>query len=133
MVMVNANDGKILGTVPLAGSSDGAVFNPSTMEAFSSSGQGDGVLTIVKEDSAEHVRGRNRTCRRLSGAKDADVRQQDRPYRADRRGVRDRAAARHASARRRPGRRPHDGARFVLDRRCGEVKAERKVREARRE
>lgn len=52
MVMVDANDGKILGTLPLAGSSDGAVFNPATLEAFSSSGQGDGILTIVKEKSA---------------------------------------------------------------------------------
>jgi len=51
MVMLNADDGKILSTLPLAGSSDGAVFNPETMEAFSSSGQGDGTLTIVKETS----------------------------------------------------------------------------------
>ena len=49
MVILNADDGKILSTLPLAGSSDGAVFNPTTMEAFSSSGQGDGTLTIVKE------------------------------------------------------------------------------------
>jgi len=51
MVMLNADDGKILATLPLAGSSDGAVFNPSTLEAFSSSGQGDGTLTIIKEKS----------------------------------------------------------------------------------
>ena len=51
MVMLNADDGRILSTLPLAGSSDGAVFNPATMEAFSSSGQGDGMLTIVKETS----------------------------------------------------------------------------------
>ena len=51
MVMLNADDGKILGTLPLGGSSDGAVFNPATMEAFSSSGQGDGTLTIIKERS----------------------------------------------------------------------------------
>ena len=47
MVILNAQDGKILNTVPLAGGSDGAVFNPSTMEAFSS--QGNGTMTIVKE------------------------------------------------------------------------------------
>jgi uncharacterized protein YjiK len=51
MVMLNADDGKVLTTLPLAGSSDGAVFNPATGEAFSSSGQGDGTLTIVKEES----------------------------------------------------------------------------------
>jgi DNA-binding beta-propeller fold protein YncE len=49
MVMLNADTGKVLGTVPLAGSSDGAIFNPETQEAFSSSGQVDGTLTIVKE------------------------------------------------------------------------------------
>jgi DNA-binding beta-propeller fold protein YncE len=51
MVMLNADDGTILSTLPLAGSSDGAVFNPATMEAFSSTGQGDGTLTIIKETS----------------------------------------------------------------------------------
>jgi hypothetical protein len=49
MVMLNADDGKIITTLPLAGSSDGAVFNPTTLEAFSSSGQVDGTLTIIKE------------------------------------------------------------------------------------
>ncbi len=49
MVMLNAEDGTIISTLPLAGSSDGAVFNPATMEAFSSTGQLDGTLTIVKE------------------------------------------------------------------------------------
>jgi DNA-binding beta-propeller fold protein YncE len=49
MVMLNAEDGKIVTTLPLAGSSDGAVFNPTTMEAFSSTGQMDGTLTIIKE------------------------------------------------------------------------------------
>ncbi len=49
MVMLNAADGKILGTLPLGAGTDGAVFNPATMEAFSS--QGDGTLTIIKENS----------------------------------------------------------------------------------
>lgn len=49
MVMLSAKDGKILANLPLAGSSDGAVFNPATMEAFSS--QGNGTMTIVKETS----------------------------------------------------------------------------------
>jgi len=47
MVIMSANDGKILATLPLAGGSDGAVFNPATMEAFST--HGNGTLTIVKE------------------------------------------------------------------------------------
>jgi len=49
MVILDANDGKIITTLPLAGSSDGAVFNPATMEAFSS--HGNGTMTIVKENS----------------------------------------------------------------------------------
>ena len=49
MVILSANDGKILTTLPLAGASDGAVFNPQTMEAFSS--HGNGTLTVVKERS----------------------------------------------------------------------------------
>jgi hypothetical protein len=49
MVILSAKDGKILNSLPLAGGSDGAVFNPSTMEAFST--QGNGTMTIVKENS----------------------------------------------------------------------------------
>ena len=49
MVILNAGDGRILETLPIGAGSDGAVFNPKTMEAFSS--QGDGTLTIVKENS----------------------------------------------------------------------------------
>jgi hypothetical protein len=49
MVILSATDGKILASLPLAGGSDGAVFNPSTMEAFST--QGNGTMTIVKEKS----------------------------------------------------------------------------------
>ncbi len=47
MVVLSAKDGKILAKLPLAGGSDGAVFNPATMEAFSTGGNG--TLTIVKE------------------------------------------------------------------------------------
>jgi DNA-binding beta-propeller fold protein YncE len=47
MVVLSAKDGKILSTLPLAGGSDGAVFNPATMEAFST--HGNGTMTIVKE------------------------------------------------------------------------------------
>jgi hypothetical protein len=49
MVILSATDGKILTSLPLAGGSDGAVFNPSTMEAFST--HGNGTVTIVKEKS----------------------------------------------------------------------------------
>jgi hypothetical protein len=49
MVILSAEDGKILTSLPLAGGSDGAVFNPATMEAFST--HGNGTLTVVKETS----------------------------------------------------------------------------------
>jgi hypothetical protein len=46
-VILSAKDGKILAKLPLAGSSDGAAFNPATMEAFST--HSNGTMTIVKE------------------------------------------------------------------------------------
>jgi len=49
MTVLNADDGKILAKLPLAGGSDGAVFNPATMEAFST--HGNGTLTVVRETS----------------------------------------------------------------------------------
>jgi len=49
MVILKASDGTILTTLPIGQGCDGAVFNPRTMEAFSS--QGDGTLTVIKEDS----------------------------------------------------------------------------------
>jgi DNA-binding beta-propeller fold protein YncE len=49
MVVLSAKDGKILANLPLAGGSDGAVFNPATMEAFST--HGNGTLTVVKENT----------------------------------------------------------------------------------
>jgi hypothetical protein len=48
-VILSAVDGKIITTLPLAGSSDGGAFNPHTMEAFSS--HGNGTLTVIKENS----------------------------------------------------------------------------------
>jgi len=48
-VILSADDGKIITTLPLAGGSDGGGFNPNTMEAFSS--HGNGTLTIIKENS----------------------------------------------------------------------------------
>jgi DNA-binding beta-propeller fold protein YncE len=49
MIILSAKDGTILADLPTGKGSDGATFNPKTMEAFSS--QGDGTLTIVKENS----------------------------------------------------------------------------------
>ena len=48
-VVLNADDGKILTTLPIGRGTDGGGFNPNTMEAFSS--LGDGTLTIIKENS----------------------------------------------------------------------------------
>ena len=48
-VVLNADDGKVLATLPIGNGTDGGGFNPNTMEAFSS--QGDGTLTIIKENS----------------------------------------------------------------------------------
>jgi DNA-binding beta-propeller fold protein YncE len=52
MVVLSARDGKILTALPLAGRSDGAVFNPATMEAFST--HSNGTLTVVKETNPIH-------------------------------------------------------------------------------
>jgi DNA-binding beta-propeller fold protein YncE len=47
-VILSADDGKILATLPIGNGTDGGGFNPNTMEAFSS--QRDGTLTIIKEN-----------------------------------------------------------------------------------
>ncbi len=52
MVILSAQNGKIITSLPLAGGSDGAVFNPSTKEAFST--HGNGTLTVIKEKSPKH-------------------------------------------------------------------------------
>jgi DNA-binding beta-propeller fold protein YncE len=49
MIILSATDGHILTDLPIGNGSDGATFNPATMEAFSS--QGDGTLTVIKEES----------------------------------------------------------------------------------
>jgi DNA-binding beta-propeller fold protein YncE len=49
MVIMNADDGKIITSLPIGNGVDGALFNPATMEAFSS--QRDGTLTVIKENS----------------------------------------------------------------------------------
>jgi DNA-binding beta-propeller fold protein YncE len=48
-VILNADDGKIITTLPIGNGVDAGEFNPKTMEAFSS--QGDGTLTVIKENS----------------------------------------------------------------------------------
>ncbi len=49
MVILNADDGNIITTLPLSGVTDGTVFNPATMEAFSS--HAEGTLDVIKENS----------------------------------------------------------------------------------
>lgn len=49
VVILNADDGNIITSLPIGNGVDGAGFNPSTMEAFSS--QRDGTLTIIKENN----------------------------------------------------------------------------------
>lgn len=49
MVILSAADGKILDTLPIGPATDGAVFNPNTMEAFAS--HSDGTMTVIKENS----------------------------------------------------------------------------------
>jgi DNA-binding beta-propeller fold protein YncE len=48
-IILSAADGHILTDLPIGVGCDGATFNPATMEAFSS--QGDGTLTVIKENS----------------------------------------------------------------------------------
>jgi hypothetical protein len=48
-VILNADTGKVLTTLPIGVGCDAAEFNPDTLEAFSS--QGDGTLTVIKENS----------------------------------------------------------------------------------
>jgi DNA-binding beta-propeller fold protein YncE len=49
MVVLSSVDGKIIDALPIGAGTDGAVFNPDTMEAFSSNR--DGTLTVVKENT----------------------------------------------------------------------------------
>ena len=48
-VVVDAEKGTVVATLPIGDGTDGGGFNPNTMEAFSS--QRDGTLTIIKENS----------------------------------------------------------------------------------
>jgi hypothetical protein len=67
-VILNADNGEIIATLPIGKGTDGGGFNPNTMEAFSS--QSDGTLTIIKENSPTsfkveqtvHTKPRAKTC-----------------------------------------------------------------------
>jgi DNA-binding beta-propeller fold protein YncE len=48
MVMMNADTGAILATLPIGAQNDGVLFNPATNEALAATG--DGHLTVIKED-----------------------------------------------------------------------------------
>jgi DNA-binding beta-propeller fold protein YncE len=50
MVILKSDDGKILDALPIGSHTDGATFNPRTMEAFSANR--DGPLTVIKENNA---------------------------------------------------------------------------------
>jgi DNA-binding beta-propeller fold protein YncE len=50
MVVLEAATGKTLAALPIGKGTDGALFDPATMEAYSSNGA-DGTLTVVKENS----------------------------------------------------------------------------------
>ena len=49
MAILSADTGRIITTLPIGKGVDGAGFNPHTMEAISS--QGDGTMTVIKENS----------------------------------------------------------------------------------
>jgi DNA-binding beta-propeller fold protein YncE len=49
MVFLSAADGSVLGSAPIGRGTDGALYNPTTHEAFSSNGQ-DGTLSVIREE-----------------------------------------------------------------------------------
>jgi hypothetical protein len=55
-VVVDADKGTILATLPIGRGTDGGGFNPNTMEAFSS--QRDGTLTIIQRERPHELCGR---------------------------------------------------------------------------
>lgn len=52
MVVLNADNGKVLETLPIGKHTDACVFDPATRLAFSSNG--DGTLTVVRTDAGDH-------------------------------------------------------------------------------
>jgi YVTN family beta-propeller protein len=54
MAVLDANNGKVIATVPIGDGPDGTTFDPASGNAFSSNS--DGTLTVVHEDSPDHFR-----------------------------------------------------------------------------
>ena len=52
MVMMNADTGAVLATLPIGMQNDGVLFNPATHEALAATG--DGHLTVIKQDGPGH-------------------------------------------------------------------------------
>jgi YVTN family beta-propeller protein len=52
MVVLNADNGKVIDTLPIGQHTDAAAFDPATQLAFSSNG--DGTLTVVRTDASDH-------------------------------------------------------------------------------
>jgi DNA-binding beta-propeller fold protein YncE len=52
MVMMNADTGAVLTTIPIGAQNDGVLFNPATNEALAATG--DGHLTVIKENGPGH-------------------------------------------------------------------------------
>jgi DNA-binding beta-propeller fold protein YncE len=51
MIILNADNGQVISTLPIGEGTDGAGFDPETQLAFSSNGEG--TLSIIHEDSAD--------------------------------------------------------------------------------
>ncbi len=68
VVVMSAKDGKIITTLPIGAGVDGSAFNPATMELFTSQGQGEGSLTVIKENSPTSFEV-EQTVKTLPGAK----------------------------------------------------------------
>jgi len=51
MVMMNADTGAVIATLPIGAQNDGVLFNPATQEALAATG--DGHLTVIKEDGPD--------------------------------------------------------------------------------
>ncbi len=51
MIVLNADNGKVVADLPIGDGTDAAAFDPKTKLAFSSNGEG--TLTVVREDSAD--------------------------------------------------------------------------------
>jgi len=54
MVVLDADSGRVIATLPIGEGVDGSAFDPETALAFSSNGEGS--LTVVHEDDPEHFR-----------------------------------------------------------------------------